>query len=631
MPSPTSWSNATNVSMIGAQTIDALLGGTRWASLNLTYSFPGYGATWSTSTTTGYGPSSSGAEPWNVSFAPLSVSQQTYFAAALQQWANVANLQFSLVDDTSTSVGDIRAAFSYLSSYAGAQAWSTTPGSSATAGDVWFNRIGSSATNSWAPGSFSFFTVLHELGHVLGFKHPFYEVGSSGAVLPSSLDTSQYTVMSYTTPPNDLFRTITYANGSLSLQTDPVNPETPMVLDIAAMQYLYGANLTYNAGNDVYSFDTAIPFYKTIWDAGGTDTISVSNFSEACVIDLTPGNYSSVRILSEPIPEGYTVNGGTAPTYDGANNLGIAYGATLENAIGGSGSDTLTGNDANNSLDGGAGNDTLTGGAGNDMLNGGMGNDTAVFAAASTKYVITYSSDSDTYTATSILDGADTVSGVEVFTFAGQDVAVASLILAGTIAGGAGNDTLSGSADNSIIDGGSGLDTMLYSGNRIGFSVAQSGANYIVSDNTGVERTDVLVNVERLSFADGTLGFDTNGASGQMYRLYKAAFNRIPDAPGLGWNIGLVDGGMALAQMSAAFMASAEFTGTYGTLSNAQFIDQLYLNVLGRAADAVGAAWNLNLLDANSVDRPGMLVAYAESAENQAAVIGQIQDGIWFT
>src|SRR3989338_10750389 len=195
MPSPTSWRNDTNVSMIGAQTIDALLGGTRWASLNLTYSFPGYGATWSTSTTTGSGPSVSGAEPWNVSFAPLSVSQQTYFAAALQQWANVANLQFSLVDDTSANVWDIRAAFGYLSSYAGAQAWSTTPGSSATAGDVWFNRIGSSATNSWEPGSFSFFTVLHELGHVLGFKHPFYEAGSSGAVLPSSLDTSQYTVM----------------------------------------------------------------------------------------------------------------------------------------------------------------------------------------------------------------------------------------------------------------------------------------------------------------------------------------------------------------------------------------------------------------------------------------------------
>ena len=196
MPSPTSWSSATNASLTGTQTIDALLGDTQWANSNLTYSFPGVGASWSTSTTTGYGPSNSGTEPWSISFAPLSASNQVYFTAALQQWANVANLQFSLVADTSTSVGDIRAAFSYISNYANAQAWSTTPGNSSTAGDVWFNSLGSSATGSWVPGSFPFFTALHEIGHALGFKHPFYEPGSLGAVLPASLDTIQYSVMS---------------------------------------------------------------------------------------------------------------------------------------------------------------------------------------------------------------------------------------------------------------------------------------------------------------------------------------------------------------------------------------------------------------------------------------------------
>jgi len=199
------------------------------------------------------------------------------------------------------------------------------------------------------------------------------------------------------------------------------------------------------------------------------------------------------------------------------------------------------------------------------------------------------------------------------------------------LTGGTSNDTLTGGAGNDIIDGGAGLDIAVYTGNRANFTVAQSGTGYTVADNTGANGTDMLANVERLSFADGTLGLDISGTSGQMYRLYKAAFNRIPDAPGLGWNIDLVDGGMTLSQMSAAFVASAEFTSTYGSLTNAQFLDQLYLNVLGRPADAAGAAWNLNLLDTNAVDRPGMLAAYSESAENQAAVIGQIQDGIWFT
>jgi len=200
-----------------------------------------------------------------------------------------------------------------------------------------------------------------------------------------------------------------------------------------------------------------------------------------------------------------------------------------------------------------------------------------------------------------------------------------------TLAGGSGNDALTGGTGNDTLDGGTGTDIATYTGNRADFTVTASGTGYTVADNTGANGTDTLTNVERLSFTDGTLAFDTSGTSGQMYRLYKAAFNRTPDAAGLGWNIDLVDGGMTMAQMSAAFVASAEFTSTYGSLTNTQFLDQLYLNVLGRPADAAGAAWNLNLLDTSAVDRAGMLAAYSESAENQAAVIGQIQDGIWFT
>ena len=195
----------------------------------------------------------------------------------------------------------------------------------------------------------------------------------------------------------------------------------------------------------------------------------------------------------------------------------------------------------------------------------------------------------------------------------------------------ASDDTITGDAGNNTLDGGGGIDCVTYTGNRANFTVTASGTGFIVTDNVGTSGTDTMNNIERLSFTDGTLALDISGTSGQMYRLYKAAFNRAPDTAGLGWNIGLVDGGLTLAQMSAAFVASAEFTSTYGDLTNARFLDQLYLNVLGRPADAAGAAWNLNLLDTNAVDRPGMLAAYSESAENQLALIGQIQDGIWFT
>ena len=187
--------------------------------------------------------------------------------------------------------------------------------------------------------------------------------------------------------------------------------------------------------------------------------------------------------------------------------------------------------------------------------------------------------------------------------------------------------TIGEGACSVTYDEDTGLDTGAFSGNRSNFTVTKSDGNYIVKD---ANVTETLTNVERLSFDDGTLALDTSGNSGQMYRLYKAAFDRVPDTPGLGHNIRLVDAGLTLAQMSSAFVVSAEFTTTYGALSNAQFINQLYLNVLDRAPDAPGLAHNLNLLN-TTLTRADMLAAYSESAENQVAVIGQIQDGIWFT
>ena len=193
-----------------------------------------------------------------------------------------------------------------------------------------------------------------------------------------------------------------------------------------------------------------------------------------------------------------------------------------------------------------------------------------------------------------------------------------------------GNDIISGSAGNDILDGGTGIDTASYAGNRSDYTVSHGADGTWHVNKKSSTGSDTLHNIERISFADGKLGLDTSGNSGVMYRLYKAAFDRVPDLPGLGHNIRLVDGGLTLAQMADAFVVSAEFTNSYGALSNAQFINQLYLNVLDRTPDAPGLAWNVNLLN-TTLTRADMLSGFSESAENQINLIGQIQDGIWFT
>ncbi len=197
-----------------------------------------------------------------------------------------------------------------------------------------------------------------------------------------------------------------------------------------------------------------------------------------------------------------------------------------------------------------------------------------------------------------------------------------------TLTGSSGNDTLTGGLGNDTIDGGAGRDTAVFSGARASSTITQTATGYTV---TGPDGTDTLSNVERLQFADAKIALDISGNAGQVYRLYQAAFNRAPDKPGLAYWIGQADSNVSLTNIASSFVASTEFVSTYGNLGNHQFVDQLYQNVLHRAGEAAGLAYWQTQIDSNSQTRAQILNGFSESAENQAAVIGVIQNGIDYT
>jgi len=125
---------------------------------------------------------------------------------------------------------------------------------------------------------------------------------------------------------------------------------------------VYGFNS--NTGRDFYSAqDSNQKLIFSVWDAGGNDTLDFSGYTQNQRINLTEGSYSDVGGLKA--------------------NVSIALGATIENAIGGSGNDVIVGNNAANIIKGGAGNDVIYGGGGQDQLSGGSGKDIFVFAAVS--------------------------------------------------------------------------------------------------------------------------------------------------------------------------------------------------------------------------------------------------------
>ena len=182
----------------------------------------------------------------------------------------------------------------------------------------------------------------------------------------------------------------------------------------------YGFNATAGVTNEAMRFAEGETFAVfTIWDAGGNDTLDLSGYHTDSIIDLREGGYSSAGGVGAYVPAelgtkltlaqinannadlGYGPrterlyeiyhNGnyqeldedgepmvdedgnpvmaleglswkevtGTSDDYLMEQNIGIAYGAIIENAVGGHGNDRINGNQANNNFTGGAGADTF--------------------------------------------------------------------------------------------------------------------------------------------------------------------------------------------------------------------------------------------------------------------------------
>jgi hypothetical protein len=200
-----------------------------------------------------------------------------------------------------------------------------------------------------------------------------------------------------------------------------------------------------------------------------------------------------------------------------------------------------------------------------------------------------------------------------------------------TVKASAANDTLLDRATGNLVEGGAGTDVLAYAGARAGFSIAQYGARFTVTElASGV--TDIVDSVERLRFSDATVALDIAGTAGQAYRLYQAAFDRTPGSTELGYWIGVMDQGVSLREVSAGFTGSAEFKTAYGAdPANALVVEKLYQNILNRAGEPAGVAYWLDILNTGKETVAGVLASFSESAENQAAVAELIGNGFAYT
>ena len=297
----------------------------------------------------------------------FSEKQKSDIRKIFESLESYVDINFVEVADAST-VGTIRIGFNAITDEQGnfrpgIYATADPPSTESRGGDIWFNKNFSEsnfsgdlverdglAANGETPTARS--VMVHEILHALGLEHP----DNPKYPIPDLVRNWEHTVLSdsYSHDASFLLNGIEYGVSS-----------TPMPWDIAGIQHLYGANQATNSGDTVYSFNSSSPFYKTIWDSSGNDTIDLQNFNHNVSVRLVGGKLSTLR-FNVADPRWSAKQHG---------NLGIAFGCTVENAFLGSGDDYVKGNIYSNVLIGNKGADKLVGVRGADTLMGGSGND----------------------------------------------------------------------------------------------------------------------------------------------------------------------------------------------------------------------------------------------------------------
>lgn len=639
---------------------------------------------------------------------------------AVQGWANVANVTFNRVytaeealfrerlEDQATAGGTVSASHSL-------------PSASATAQSLGTYNFEAVNVRQWTPdqlesGGNFYRTFIHEVGHGLGLKHP--HDGGSGAFggnyfpgIDSTMTSAERQRSLGVLDLNHMFGSVmSYIHGYefddqghvqvVPTRQRPVADDffldhgfaaTPMAYDIAAIQYLYGANMNYRTGDNVYILpdsndphpfvrgepnEAGVPesiiyqpdtaFWECIWDAGGIDEIRYDVMDangnavagkRDVIIDLTPATLD----MSET---GYGVLSYAAFIGGGYT---IAHGVVIENATGGDGNDTLKGNFADNVILGRGGNDTITATGGMDTVDGGEGFDRLIFSGLG-RGDVTISlglpegrssigwSAADVTTFTGI-ERAELVDGRVEYTAASDAALVDRLYnaLLGREGDGLGAarwtalveqgmskaalaEAFLNSAEGSAVLGG--LDDASFVRKIYSSVLGREAGGEEVSARmqllaAGTTRGELVADV---AAAPEALSADTGGAKNGVVvanynvllaaRAYETALGRTGDAAGLQFHAQNIGSGLfSESSYADAFVNSDEFTQRHGSQSNSDFILSLYNNAFGREADAGGAAFWNSFLDSGG-SRGQVVQGFLNAQESQVLLAELADNGL---
>lgn len=641
----------------------------------------------------------------------FTISQQFSARSAMDYISNLTGIEFRETSDGASAHVHLANIDIASSNTVGLCSWNVSYRSNSVTGDLVSyeadayvyldNREFAGVNANLSPGSSGHETLLHELGHMLGLKHPHEDE----IQLSPSQDNTSNTLMSYdhVGGPYAAFSSLDIAALDWLYGRDGLGGALG-VNSVTGARYLTGSKLgetitgtqfndtlrgekgndMLNGGNGTdtavfsgnragYTFDALAGDTLMVSGADGSDTLASielfqffdGTFTRSQVVDTTAPQSPNAAVEKNangfvhgnaPIVFGVAEAGSTVKVFNGGTQIASGqadasglFKITMPGLANGSYILATTATDA-------AGNASTASNVAFQVDATAPSAPTAAFVLSGNQAAFSGAGEAGT-TIRLINNGQEVIGQTEVnasgtwsiasnpLANGGYNVSVQSVDDADNVTpasanlgftvnsslnatGSAGNDVLSSTPGNNALQGLAGIDTAVYAGPRSSYTIAQSTNGFTV--NSASDGLDSLLGIERVRFGDASFALDIEGNGGQAYRLYSAVMARAPDLGGLGYWIDRLDDKIVdLRGAGTWFLDSPEFTATYGdidTLSDQTFVQKLYQNVLHRDLDQPGYEFWVTALQ-NGVDRSEILIAFSESNENKAQVIGVIQNG----
>ncbi len=311
-----------------------------------------------------------------------------------------------------------------------------------------------------------------------------------------------------------------------------------------------------------------------------------------------------------------TLSVGTDLVVDGIVWASLSFGQ-IENAVGGDGNDVIIGNDAANHLVGARGDDVLKGGVGTDSLNGGQGDDYLygddfevghAYGTSAQVFRLFQATLGRTPGTTGHMDWTEALVSGEMTLLE---------VISGFVNSAEFRASYSGLSNTEFVE-------LLYE-NVLGRATDAGATGWITAldDNTLTREEVVMGFSESAEFEiktreDAAAFIESRSADlwmDEIFRLYQATFDRLPDLGGFGTWMNQLSNGRDYLDVVQSFIGAPEFTLTYGATDNGEFVTLLFQNVLGRAPGAAGYDYWVGELDSGALTRAEVVRGFAESAE----------------